>query len=128
VKSEVPDWFRSLGTDESPGNALATVVGDVVRAGGGEMELGTPLSAAIAEIGGGLPAGRSIRAVFSGVANAVIDASMVDTALSYEAMAAAGTGLGALGTGRGLTVGGGVVDVGSFRPAAGCRSLCRDRL
>ena len=91
------DWFRSMGTPESPGNAVATIVGDVVHAGVGEVELGTPLSAAIAAIGGGLPGGRSLRAAFSGVANAVVTAALVDTALSYEAMAAAGSGLGALG-------------------------------
>ena len=37
------DWFRSLGTDESPGTVVCTVVGDVVRPGVAEVELGTPL-------------------------------------------------------------------------------------
>ena len=90
-------WFRSMGTGESPGNAVATVVGDVRHAGVGEVELGSPLSAAIDGIGGGVAQGRTIRAVFSGVANAVVTEEMIDTPLSYEAMTAAGTGLGALG-------------------------------
>ena len=37
------DWFRSMGTAESPGHVVATVVGDVVAPDVGEVELGTPL-------------------------------------------------------------------------------------
>ncbi|MGZ4694903.1 MAG: hypothetical protein ACXWA3_14875, partial [Acidimicrobiales bacterium] len=39
------EWFRSMGTDESPGTIVATVVGDVVGPDVGEIELGTPLRA-----------------------------------------------------------------------------------
>lgn len=38
---EGAEWFRRQGTAESPGNVVATVVGDVVRPGVGE--LGPPL-------------------------------------------------------------------------------------
>src|SRR5947199_2257631 len=37
------EWFRSMGTERSPGNVVVTVVGDVRRAAVGEVELGTPL-------------------------------------------------------------------------------------
>lgn len=91
------DWFRSQGTEASPGNGVATIVGDVVHPGFGEFGLGTPLAELIAEIGGGLPDGRRIKAVFSGVANPVITPEVLDTPVAFETMAAAGSGMGAAG-------------------------------
>lgn len=91
------EWFRSVGTDESPGTVICTVSGDTVRAGFGEVEMGTPLAAVIDEIGGGPPRGRVIKAVLSGVANPVIVGAGDDLPVSYEGMAAGGTGLGAAG-------------------------------
>src|SRR5437764_2982750 len=48
------DWFRSMGTPESPGNLVCTVVGDVVAPDVGEIELGTALGAAVDAVGSGL--------------------------------------------------------------------------
>ena len=39
------EWFRTMGTAESPGTVVATVVGDVVAPDVGEVEMGTPLAA-----------------------------------------------------------------------------------
>jgi NADH-quinone oxidoreductase subunit F len=91
-------WFRSMGTAASPGHHVMTVVGDVARPGYDEVDLGTPLAEVIARVGGGPrdPA-VPIKAVFSGVANAVITADRLGTPVSYEAMAAIGSGMGAAG-------------------------------
>ena len=91
------EWFRSMGTPDSPGHAVATVVGDVARAGVAEIELGMRLSDLIDEVGGGARPGRQIKAVFSGISNPVVTKENLGTALSYEAMAAIGSGLGAVG-------------------------------
>ena len=91
------DWYRSVGTEASPGTALATVVGDVQRAGVAEFALGTPLSEVLVEVGGGVRDGRSFKAALSGVANPVLTAAHVDTPLSYEGMQAVRSGLGACG-------------------------------
>jgi NADH-quinone oxidoreductase subunit F len=91
------EWFRGLGTPDSPGHVVVTVVGDVVRAGVAEVPMGTPLAEAIEQAGGGLPDGRSAKAVFSGVANPVLTAAQLGTPLTYEDMQAAGSGLGAAG-------------------------------
>ncbi len=88
------DGYRSLGTVESPGSLVCTVSGDTVRHGVGEFEMGTPLSAVIDELGGGMPAGRSVKYVLSGVSNPVIRADYLDVPLTYEAMEAIGAGLG----------------------------------
>jgi NADH:ubiquinone oxidoreductase subunit F (NADH-binding) len=91
------DWFRSFGTAESPGTIVATVVGDVVAPDVGEIELGTPLGATIDAIGSGLPPGRRVKAVFSGVANPVVTGDRLDTPVSYEGFAAIGSGMGSAG-------------------------------
>lgn len=46
------EWFRSCGTDAEPGTALVTLSGAIARPGVYEIELGTRLSALIAEAGG----------------------------------------------------------------------------
>jgi NADH:ubiquinone oxidoreductase subunit F (NADH-binding) len=91
------DWFRSIGTPESPGTVVATVVGDVVAPDVGEIELGTPLGAVIDAVGSGPLAGRTVKAVFSGVANPVLTAEHLDVAVSYEGFEAAGSAMGAVG-------------------------------
>jgi len=91
------EWFRSLGTQDSPGHIVVTVVGDTVRAGVAEVPMGTRLGEVIGTVGGGLPDGRSVKAVFSGVSNPVLTSAALDTPLTYEDMAAAGSGLGAAG-------------------------------
>jgi NADH:ubiquinone oxidoreductase subunit F (NADH-binding) len=91
------DWFRELGTPDSPGTVVCTVSGDTQRAGVAEVALGTPLREVLEQLGGGARDGRELLAVMSGVANPLLPASAFDTPLSYEAMRAAGSGLGAAG-------------------------------
>ena len=73
------EWFRSLGTDESPGTIVCTVSGSTKRAGVAEIPMGTPLRVAIETIGGGVDVGRRVTAVLMGVANAVLTGDQLDT-------------------------------------------------
>jgi NADH:ubiquinone oxidoreductase subunit F (NADH-binding) len=91
------DWFRELGTPESPGTVVCTVSGATARHGVGEVELGTPLRDVLERIGGGARPGHQIVAVMSGVANPLLPVTALDTPVSYEDMQAAGSGLGAAG-------------------------------
>ncbi|MGD9998258.1 MAG: NADH-ubiquinone oxidoreductase-F iron-sulfur binding region domain-containing protein [Ilumatobacteraceae bacterium] len=91
------EWFRSMGSVESPGTIVTTVVGDVVAPGVGEVEMGTSLRAVIDSVGSGMVAGRSVKAVFSGVANAVVTATDLDVPVSYEGFQAIGSGMGSAG-------------------------------
>lgn len=90
------EWFRSMGTTESPGTVLVTVIGDVDTPQVLEVELGTPLRSVLTQ-SGAPRAGRSVKAVLSGVSNTVLSAADLDTALSYEALGAIGSGLGSAG-------------------------------
>jgi NADH:ubiquinone oxidoreductase subunit F (NADH-binding) len=90
-------WFRTEGTDKSPGTIVCTVTGDVQRAGVGEVEMGTPLRDVIQAISGGPREGRTIKAVMSGVSTGLLTGDQLDTPVSYEGMAAAGSGLGSAG-------------------------------
>lgn len=90
------DEFRKLGTAESAGSLLCTVVGDVAKPGVFEVPMGTPLREVLERAGGALP-GRTVKAIFPGVANAVLTAGQLDVVLSYESLGDVGSGLGAGG-------------------------------
>jgi NADH-quinone oxidoreductase subunit F len=92
-----PEWFRSFGTEESPGTLIFTICGDVREEGVAELPLGTPLSVLLYGIGGGLAKGRRLAMAVSGVANRPLTSNELDTPLSYEAMRRVGSGLGAGG-------------------------------
>jgi NADH:ubiquinone oxidoreductase subunit F (NADH-binding) len=91
------EWYRALGTWDSPGTMVFTVVGDVARPGYAEVELGTTIRDVIEHVAGGPRPGRQIKAVFSGVANGVITADHLDVPATYEDLAAIGSGLGSAG-------------------------------
>lgn len=88
------EWFRSLGTEQSPGTVVCTVTGATQRHGVVEVAMGTPLSAVIDAAGGGPRPGHRITAVMGGVSSALVTAAQLDTPLSHEAMQEVGAGLG----------------------------------
>lgn len=90
-------WYRTIGTAQTAGPLICTVVGDVVHAGYGEIEPGTPLREVIDQLGGGPAKDRSVKAVLSGVSNPVLTGDELDTPVSYEDLQAAGGGLGSAG-------------------------------
>ncbi|MEO8697847.1 MAG: NADH-ubiquinone oxidoreductase-F iron-sulfur binding region domain-containing protein [Acidimicrobiales bacterium] len=97
VIAEGEAWFRMQGTAESPGTIVCTVTGRTLHAGVGEVVMGTPLREVLEVIGGGARPGRRLTAVLPGVSNAFIPEELFDVAISYEAFAAIGSGLGSAG-------------------------------
>ena len=91
------DWFRTEGTEKSPGTIVCTVTGSTQRHGVGEVLMGTPLRDVIEAIGGGARPGRRIKAVMPGVAQGLISEAQLDTPVCYEALAEIGSGLGSGG-------------------------------
>jgi NADH:ubiquinone oxidoreductase subunit F (NADH-binding) len=97
IAAQGPEWFRSVGTDKSPGTIVCTISGAVQRDGVGEIPMGTTLRDAVTIIAGGPRKEREIVAVLGGVSNALLTAEHLDVPLTYEDMAAAGSGLGSCG-------------------------------
>ncbi|MFT5201130.1 MAG: NADH-quinone oxidoreductase subunit F [Candidatus Aldehydirespiratoraceae bacterium] len=94
IVREGGEWYRSFGTAESPGTIICTVSGDTRRHGVEEFELGTPVDEIIETVGGGIPDGREIAFVLSGVSNPVLRRADLSVGASYEAMSEIGSGLG----------------------------------
>lgn len=90
-------WFRSFGTEDSPGTMVFTLVGDVKVPGVYELPLGTTLRELIDDIGGGPKAGREIKAVFPGASHSIVTRQGLDTPLDFGSMKLAGSGLGSGG-------------------------------
>ncbi|MEO5842754.1 MAG: NADH-ubiquinone oxidoreductase-F iron-sulfur binding region domain-containing protein [Acidimicrobiales bacterium] len=92
-----PDWFREIGTAESPGSLVCTIVGDAARSGVAEFAMGTTLREAIEVIGGGALPERRIVAVLPGASGAVVAERLFDTPMTHEAFRRVGTSLGSAG-------------------------------
>ncbi|MGH9731667.1 MAG: NADH-ubiquinone oxidoreductase-F iron-sulfur binding region domain-containing protein [Candidatus Acidiferrales bacterium] len=91
------DWFRSMGTADTPGHTIFTLSGDVQREGLYELPMGTTMRELIEKAGGGLRPGRKLKAIFSGVASAGLYPESIDTPLDFGSMRNAGSGLGSAG-------------------------------
>ena len=93
ILAEGAAWFRQVGTVESPGTMVFTVVGDVPRPGVHELALGTPLRTLIADLAGAT----DIQAIYSGTSNSVITPDVLDLPMDFDSFDEAGTGLGSGG-------------------------------
>jgi NADH-quinone oxidoreductase subunit F len=90
------DWFKSLGTEQSPGTKVVSVSGDVRKPGNYEIELGIPTRELIEGLAGGATEGHEIKGFFPGGSSSpVLTAEEgLDLPYSFEAMAEAGSMLG----------------------------------
>lgn len=80
-------WFRSIGTDESPGTKVFALVGKVENAGLVEVPMGMTLREIIFDIGGGAANGRKYKAVQTGgPSGGCIPADLIDTPVDYESL------------------------------------------
>ena len=89
-----PEWFRTMGTDDSPGSMVCTIGGDVAVEAVAEVEMGTPLRRLIDDIGGGTASGRPVKMVLNGVSNRPLRSDALDAPISFEGLKQAGSGLG----------------------------------
>jgi NADH-quinone oxidoreductase subunit F len=87
------DWFRTFGTEETPGTMLFTVIGDVQTPGVYELPMGTPLRTLVCDIAGA----RDVQAIYAGTSNTVITPSLLDLPMDFDSFQEAGTGLGSGG-------------------------------
>jgi NADH-quinone oxidoreductase subunit F len=89
------EWFRSFGTEKSPGTKVVSVSGNVQRPGNYEVELGVPSRQIIFDLAGGPPPGRRVKCWFPGGSSApVLTEEHLDLPYDFEHMAEAGSMLG----------------------------------
>ena len=89
-----PEAFKQIGTEGSTGPKLFCVSGHVARPGVYEVEFGTTLGELLA-MAGGVPNGRSLKAVLlGGAAGVFVGPEALDTPLTFEATRAIGATLG----------------------------------
>jgi NADH-quinone oxidoreductase subunit F len=92
---EGADWFRSVGTEKSPGPKLFSVSGDVRRPGNYEYPLGTPAGVIIVDAAGGMLEGKRLKAwTPGGSSTPMLTADHLDTPMDFESIQAAGSLLG----------------------------------
>lgn len=90
-------WFRELGTEKSPGVKVFSLSGCVNNPGNYELPLGVPFRELIFTCGGGVPQGRTLKAIMpAGASSSLItaDERALDTPMDYESVAALGSTLG----------------------------------
>ena len=91
------EWYRGIGTEKSPGPKIFSLSGNVNRPGNYELPLGTTFRKLIFESGGGIPAGRQIKAIMpAGASSSLIVATemALDTPMDYESVPNVGAQLG----------------------------------
>jgi NADH-quinone oxidoreductase subunit F len=88
------DWFRSMGTDKSPGFTLYSLSGHVARPGQYEAPLGITLRQLL-DYAGGVRAGHELKFwTPGGSSTPILTAEHLDVPLDYEGVSAAGSMLG----------------------------------
>ena len=89
------EWFRKIGTANSPGTKLFTVCGNVKRRGVFEFPMGINLKDLIYDVCGGMEDGHELIAVQTGGASgAIINAGQIDMVLDIDAVSNSGGRLG----------------------------------
>jgi NADH-quinone oxidoreductase subunit F len=92
------DWFRSFGTERSPGTKVVSVSGNVKRPGNYEVELGIPARDIIYGLAGGPYPGSRVKAWFPGGSSSpVLTDEHLDLPYDFESMQQAGSMLGSAG-------------------------------
>lgn len=89
------EWFKSIGSESSPGTKLFTVTGNIEKRGVFEFPMGTNLKDIIYEVCGGIADGKELLAVQTGGASgAIIRPSQIDIPLDIDHVASSGGRLG----------------------------------
>ncbi|RMD59356.1 MAG: 4Fe-4S dicluster domain-containing protein, partial [Nitrospirae bacterium] len=92
------DWYRSLGTEKSPGTKVFAITGALNNVGLVEVPMGIPLRRIIYDIGGGIPRKRKFKAVqIGGPSGGCLPESMLDTPVDFDSLPKTGAIMGSGG-------------------------------
>ncbi len=91
------EWYRTYGTEKSPGVKIFSLSGCINRPGNYELPLGTTFRELIYTHGSGIPDGRKVKAIMpAGASSSLIVATeqALDTPMDYESVPSVGAQLG----------------------------------
>ncbi len=92
------DWFKSLGTEGSPGTAVFALTGMVNCTGLIEVPMGVTLREIIFDVGGGIPLGRKFKAVQTGgPLGGCLPEEYLDSPVDFDSLREAGSVMGSGG-------------------------------
>ncbi len=92
------DWFKKIGTPDSPGTAIFSIVGNVIHPGLVEIPMGVTLRTLIFDICGGIPNQKNFKAVqIGGPSGGCLPESYLDTPIDFDSLKAAGAMMGSGG-------------------------------
>ncbi len=92
------DWFRSMGSEKSPGTKVFALGGKINNTGLVEVPMGTSLREVIYDIGGGCPNGKKFKAVQTGgPSGGCITADYIDTKIDFDTLTSLGSMMGSGG-------------------------------
>jgi NADH-quinone oxidoreductase subunit F len=92
------EWFKSIGTEKSPGTKVFALAGNINNNGLVEVPMGTKLGEVIYDIGGGLPGGKKFKAAQTGgPSGGCIPAEHLNVPIDYESLNELGTIMGSGG-------------------------------
>ena len=91
-------WFRTAGTEKSPGTKIFALSGKVNNVGLVEVDMGIPLGDIIYEIAGGIPGGKQFKAVqLGGPSGGSIPRQHLNVPVDYESVQELGAIMGSGG-------------------------------
>ncbi|MDU3153575.1 MAG: NADH-ubiquinone oxidoreductase-F iron-sulfur binding region domain-containing protein, partial [Anaerococcus hydrogenalis] len=91
-------WFRSFGTEKSPGTKVFALVGKVKESGLVEVEMGTSINKIVYDIGLGIQNDKKAKAVQTGgPSGGCIPTKLFDTACDFESLKEIGSIMGSGG-------------------------------
>jgi len=92
------DWFRSIGTENSKGTKVFSLVGKVKNTGLVEIPMGTTLRELVFKIGGGIIGDRNFKAVQTGgPSGGCIPEDLLDLPVDFDSLKEAGSMMGSGG-------------------------------
>jgi len=93
-----PEWFRSIGTEGSPGTKVFALGGKITNTGLVEVPMGTTLREVIEDIGGGCPNGKMFKAVQTGgPSGGCLTFEALDVPIDFDQLVALGSMMGSGG-------------------------------
>ena len=92
------DWFTKLGTEESKGTKIFSLVGKITNTGLVEVPMGISLKEIVYDIGGGIPGGKKFKAIQTGgPSGGCLPESHLDLKVGFDELTKAGSMMGSGG-------------------------------